>query len=139
LKQQEKELELSTIKAPVAGQILKIHANPGEAINTETGIAEIGQTAQMMVVAEVYESDITKVKIGQEVEMTSESGAFDTPLKGKVREIGWQVGKKDVLDSDPAADVDVRIIEVKIQLDSASSRIVSNLTYGKVIVKIFMD
>jgi HlyD family secretion protein len=139
LKQQEKELELSTIKAPVAGQILKIHANPGEAINTETGIAEIGQTAQMMVVAEVYESDITKVKIGQEVEMTSESGAFDTPLKGKVSEIGWQVGKKDVLDSDPAADVDVRIIEVKIQLDPESSSIVSNLTYGKVIVKIFTD
>jgi HlyD family secretion protein len=138
LQQQEADLELSKIKAPTKGQILKIHAYPGENINTETGIAELGQTQQMMVVAEVYESDIGKVKIGQEATMTSESGAFDSEIKGTVREIGWQVGKKDVLSSDPAADVDVRVVEVKIQLNPESSKLVSNLTYGKVIVKIFI-
>jgi HlyD family secretion protein len=139
LRQQEAELELSTIKAPIAGQIIKIHSNPGEAINIQTGLAELGQTQQMVVVAEVYESDITKVKVGQPATMTSESGAFDAELQGTVSEIGWQVGKKDVLSSDPAASVDVRVIEVKIALDPESTQIVSGLTYAKVIVRIFTE
>ncbi len=139
LQQAQAELELSEIKAPTAGQILKVHAYPGEAIDTNEGIAELGQTQQMMVVAEVYESDIAKVKIGQEATMISESGAFESQLKGTVSEIGWQVGKKDVLDSDPAADVDVRVVEVNIKLDEESTKTVSNLTYGKVIVKILVE
>ncbi len=139
LQQLQADLDLSTIKAPLNGQILKIHAYPGESINSEEGIAELGQTQQMMVIAEVYESDIGKVKIGQEATMTSESGSFDAELKGTVSEIGWQVGKKDVLSSDPAADVDVRVIEVKIKLAPESSNIVSSLTYSKVIVRIFIN
>ena len=137
-KEAEADLELAYVKAPMKGQIIKINTRAGETIDPEKGIAELGQTQQMMVVAEVYESDIVKVKVGQKATITSESGAFSHQLEGTVSEVGLQVGKKDVLSSDPAADVDVRVVEVKIKLDPKSSTLVSGLTYARVIAKILI-
>jgi HlyD family secretion protein len=93
----------------------------------------------MMVVAEVYESDIGKIRVGQKATIQSESGAFDRELKGTVSEVGRQISKKDVLSSDPAADVDVRVVEVQILLTPEDSRRVANLTYAKVLVKILSN
>jgi HlyD family secretion protein len=135
-KQAQEELALTEIRAPFAGRILKINARTGEGTNETEGVLEIGQTDQMMVIAEVYESDIAKIKLGQEAIITSEGGAFDSELKGKVEEIGWQIGKNEVLDNDPAADVDTRVVEVKILLDPESSKLVENLTYSQVFVEI---
>jgi HlyD family secretion protein len=47
------------------------------------------------------------------------------------------VAKKDVLDSDPTAATDARVIEAKIRLDAASSQQVANLTNLQVNVEIF--
>jgi len=41
------------------------------------------------------------------------------PLNGKVAEIGWQIFKNNVLDDDPAANADARVVEVKIRLDDS--------------------
>ena len=136
LRQAQADLELAYVRAPINGQILKINTRAGEKVPQEEGIVELGQTDQMMVVAEIYESDIGKVRLGQKAAITSEGGAFTGQLKGTVSEIGLKIGKRDVLDTDPAADVDVRVVEVKILLDPESSRRVSSLTYAKVVVKI---
>jgi ABC exporter DevB family membrane fusion protein len=80
----------------------------------------------MDVVAEVYETDIHKVVIGQQA--TIKSQGLSSELTGKVTEIGLQIGKKDVLGTDPAADSDVRVVEVKISLDADSSQKVRTLT-----------
>jgi HlyD family secretion protein len=45
-----------------------------------------------------------------------------------VAEIGLQIGKKDVLGTDPVADADARVVEVKIRLDPSSSKQVADLT-----------
>lgn len=138
VKQAQTDLELAYVRAPVAGQILKIHTRPGETIGTN-GITEVGQTHQMFVVAEVYESDIGKVRIGQPATITSETNAFAGELKGTVSQIGLQIGKKDILATDPAADVDSRVVEVKIRLDADANRIVAGLTNSKVVAKISLD
>jgi len=39
-----------------------------------------------------------------------------------------EIGKKDVLGTDPVADVDSRVVEVKIRLDSTDSKLVAGLT-----------
>ncbi|NEO72416.1 HlyD family efflux transporter periplasmic adaptor subunit, partial [Moorena sp. SIO3H5] len=100
------------------------------------GIVELGQTDQMMVVAEVYESDISKVKLGQKVTIISESKAFEGKLNGTIVRIGQQIDKQDVLDTDPAADVDARVVEVDIRLNQEDSKTVTDLTNSQVIVKI---
>lgn len=129
------ELQLSYIKAPITGEILKIHTRSGEAMSSD-GIAEIGQTNHMFVITEVPEDSIGKVRVGQTATITSDNGAFSGELKGIVTEIGRQVGKKDVLNTDPAADVDSRVVEVKVALLPEYSKQVSGLTYAKVVVQI---
>jgi HlyD family secretion protein len=135
LKKAEAQLELSYVKAPINGEILKIHTKSGENISVN-GIAEIGRTDRMMVVAEVSEDSIAKVRLGQEATVVSDNGAFSGELEGTVAEIGRKIGKKDVLNTDPAADVDARVVEVKIALSPADSAKVAGLTYAKVIVGI---
>src|SRR6476661_1812629 len=128
------DLNLSYVKAPVSGYILKVHARQGEGINTQDGIVELGRTDQMYAVAEVYETDIEKVRDGQRATVTSP--VFAGTLEGTVARIGKQIGKKDVLNTDPAADTDARVVEVRIRLDPESSKKVAALTNLQVDVKI---
>ena len=134
-KQAEADLELAYVRAPITSEILKIHTRPGETISNK-GIVEMGRTDQMFVIAEVLEEDIGKVHLGQKARITSDNEAFAGNLQGTVAEIGRQIGKQDVLDNDPAADVDARVVEVKIRLTPEDSQRVSGLTYAKVVVEI---
>ncbi|WP_247215360.1 ABC exporter membrane fusion protein [Synechococcus sp. C9] len=127
------ELDLSLIKAPVAGRVLKIHARLGETVGNE-GILDLGRTERMFVVAEVYETDILGVQAGQRAVVTGT--ALPAPLRGTVTQVGWRVAKKDVLNTDPVADVDARVVEVKIALDGADSAQVQRLTNMVVNVQI---
>ncbi|MGD1918156.1 MAG: HlyD family efflux transporter periplasmic adaptor subunit [Pleurocapsa sp.] len=135
LRQAEEDLELTSVNAPMDGQIIKINAYPGEVVG-EDGVVEFAQTEAMMVVAEVYESDIGRVNVGQTATIKSETGSFDGEITGKVSQIGLKIGKQDVLSTDPAADVDSRVVEVKIYLDAETSSRVSHLTNSKAIVNI---
>ncbi|HBL13695.1 MAG TPA: HlyD family secretion protein, partial [Cyanobacteria bacterium UBA11162] len=119
------DLELAYIRSPINGQILKIHTRVGETVGNQ-GIVALGQTKQMNVIAEVYELDVSKLRVGQKATITS--NAFSGELQGKVNQIGLQVNPQDVLSTDPTADVDGRIVEVKISLSEADSQRVSSLT-----------
>ncbi|NET60379.1 MAG: ABC exporter membrane fusion protein [Symploca sp. SIO2E6] len=130
------ELALAYVRAPESGRVLDIHTQAGEIVDQEKGIIELGNTEQMMVVAEVYESDIGKVRLGQRVSVISEGNAFEGELRGSVSEIGLQIGKKDILDTDPAAAVDARVVEVKVRLDPEDSELVASLTNSQVIAEI---
>lgn len=137
VEQAQAELDVAYVKTPLDGQIIYINTHAGETVGNE-GILDIGYTNQMLVVAEVHESDIGKVERGQQVNISSESGSFTEELQGTVDKIALQIHKNDVLDTDPAADVDTRIVEVDILLTPESSRRVSSLTNTKVIVKILL-
>jgi ABC exporter DevB family membrane fusion protein len=130
------QVNTTLIRAPLDAQILKIYTRPGEKVNDSDGFADLGKTEQMMVVAEVYESDIDRVRLGQRALIRSENGSFAGELAGQVRSIGYQVGKKDVLDADPAADIDARVVEVKILLEPSASKEVASLSNAKALVKI---
>ncbi|WP_414529329.1 ABC exporter membrane fusion protein [Nodularia chucula] len=132
------ELDVAYIRAPKAGQILRIQARPGETIGEE-GIVELAQTNQMYAIAEIYESDIGKIRPGQTANITSPSNAFTGKLTGTVEQIGLQVAKKDVLDSDPTAATDARVIEAKIRLDETATQQVANFTNLQVNVEIIID
>lgn len=129
----QSDMELAYVRTPMAGQVLTIHTRPGESPG-QKGIVEIGKTEQMMVVAEVDQNDIKQVEIGQPATITS--GTFEQELKGKVHQISSQVGKNDILDTDPTADEDTRVVEVQILLEPQSSQKVTKLTNLEVDVTI---
>jgi HlyD family secretion protein len=134
IKQAKADLDLTYITAPMDGKILKIHAKTGEVIAT-SGFAEIGKISQMYVIAEVYQTDIEKVRVGQKATITST--AFSGKLSGVVKEIGWQVDKQSIFSINPGADTDRRIVEVKISIDNpADSQKVARLTNLQVDVSI---
>ncbi len=95
-------------------------------------ILKMGDTRAMYAVAEVYETDINWVREGQPAEVNSL--ALLRPLTGKVERKGQMVFKNDVMHVDPAADVDARVVDVWILLDSPKE--VATMTNLQVDVKI---
>ena len=125
-------LDLDIVRAPTAGQIVQIYARRGERVGPN-GFAEIAQNDQMFAVAEVYETDIGRVKVGQKA--TIRSPAFQGELAGKVDRIGMKIGKQDVMGTDPIARTDARVVEVHVKLDdSATAAGLSNLQVEVAIV-----
>jgi HlyD family secretion protein len=129
----EADLEISLIRSPIDGEILKIHTRVGERIGSE-GVLDLGDTRQMDVVAEVHESDILKVELDQPATVSLRN--LDTTLHGRVIEVGRLIGRKDVLSSDPVDDTDARVVEVRIRLDEEDGQRVSGLSWAKVEVTI---
>jgi len=131
LKGAKAEFDRSVVGSPLDGQVLEIHARTGERVGPD-GIAELGRTDEMYAVAEVYETDIAKVAVGARARVSSP--AFAEPIGGVVERIALKVGKMDVLDVDPAARTDARVVEVEIRLDGDAD--VSGLTNLQVEVEI---
>ena len=118
-------LDQAYVRSPSAGQVIEIHAYPGETISSD-GIATIGQTQQMMAIAEVYQDDIVKIEPGQPVTLTST--VFEETLQGTVERTGLQIEQQQVVNEDPTANIDARVVDVYIRLDEADSRKVAGLT-----------
>jgi HlyD family secretion protein len=110
----EVELSRTRVTAPVDGMVLDLTAKPGELIGFD-GILELGRVDHMLAIAEVYETDIRRVRKGQKAQITSD--ALAGPLTGTVDFIALKVNKQDEIGTDPAARKDARIIEVEILLD----------------------
>jgi HlyD family secretion protein len=112
-----------TLYAPIDGRILNIKILPGEAVGSGP-VLIMGDTGGMRAVAEVYETDIPQVRIGQVA--TISSRALPHSVTGKVVRIGEMVFKNDVLNVDPAARADARVVEVWTDLDK--SKLTERLT-----------
>jgi HlyD family secretion protein len=128
------DLKLTELRAPIGGTVLRLHARVGER-PTDDGVLDLGASDRMEALIEVYESDIDRVRVGQTVTMTSENGGFDGTLTGRVQRISPQVRQREVLETDPTGDVDARIVEVRVVLDPADARRVSQRTGLKVIAR----
>jgi HlyD family secretion protein len=131
LERAKAELDQAVVRSPISGRVLDVHAREGERVGSD-GIAELGQTDAMYAIAEVYETDVPRVRVGQRATVTSP--ALPQPVAGTVDRIGLKVGKKDVLSVDPAARTDARVVEVRIQLDDPAQ--VAGLTNLEVDVTI---
>jgi HlyD family secretion protein len=113
----EAERQRSFIRAPVDGRVIDIMARPGELIGL-TGILELAEVSRMKAIAEVYETDIRRVKTGQRA--TISSAALEHELTGTVESIRHKVQKQDQIGTDPAARKNARIVEVTIALDDSA-------------------
>lgn len=110
------DLANSELRAPLDGTVLKINSRVGERPG-ESGVLELGAGDQMEAVAEVYESDINRVRVGQTVQLVSENGGFSGSLQARVIRIAPQVRQRSVLSTDPTGDADARVVEVRLALD----------------------
>lgn len=138
VEQRRADLEDTRVRAPVAGQVLRINTQVGEQVNIEEGIVELGQTDQMFAIAEVYETEITQVEVGQSATMVSEYGGFEGSIRGTVEHISLQVGQRTLAagSTNPTTDENQRIVEVRIKIHPKDSPKVDSLTNMQVRVTI---
>jgi HlyD family secretion protein len=112
------ELRLTEVRSPIDGRVLDVHARAGERVGPD-GILELGATQAMFAIAEVYETDIARVAVGQRARVTSP--ALAKPLDGVVELIRPKIQKLDALGTDPAARKDARVVEVEIRLAESAA------------------
>ncbi len=134
LKGLEVDLADSELKSPVDGIVLSVHSHVGERPGNK-GVLEVGANQIMEAVIEVYESDVSRIRLGQEVKLVSENGGFNGTLNGAVTRISPQVRQRNVLSTDPTGDVDARVVEVLVRLEQSSASRVRNLIGMKVIAR----
>lgn len=126
-------LERAYLRAPSDGQILKIHARAGEKIG-DSGLLDLAQTDRMVAVAEVYQTDVGLVRVGQPATIVGQ--AVQGSLRGTVTQVGLQVLQQNVFSNQPGENLDRRVVEVRILLDPASTARVRSLTNLQVEVSI---
>ena len=124
------ELDMTSVQSPLRARVLKIHAREGEEVGP-AGLLELGQTDQMYVIAEVYETDIDRVRAGGRATISGD--ILDTAIEGTVERIVQQIEKNQVLPLDPTEFSDARIIKVHIRLDDSEP--VAGLIHGRVSVR----
>ncbi len=133
MKQAKANLDQAYVKAPIAGEVLEIHTRAGEVISSD-GIVSIGKTQQMYAIAQVYQSDIQKVKPNQQVKIFSDS--INGELLGKVERIDSQVKRQTIVNTDPSTNIDGRVVEVHVALDQDSSKKAAKFTNLQVTMEI---
>ncbi len=107
------EFEFATVRAPQNGRILRIIARPGDKVSDE-GILEMADTSRMVVTAEVYQTDMRMIGMGQGATITADG--FEGSLKGKVYQVIPQVQKQTIFAGEPGENQDQRVFEVKLHL-----------------------
>ena len=111
--------EESLVRAVSGGRVLRILSRAGERISSD-GLLELGQTDKMMARVEVHDADVARLAIGASCEARAAAlGA--TPLTGKLSRIGLIVKRQNVVNSDPSANTDLRVVEARIALDADST------------------
>jgi HlyD family secretion protein len=107
------QLEQAILRAPVAGRVLDISAQPGERV---TGpFIRLGATENMDAVAEVHATDLHFVKLGQRASFSSPS--LPAPVQGRVTSVGAMVSPPGIFGEDPSRATNSKIFQVRIRLD----------------------
>jgi HlyD family secretion protein len=88
---------------------------PGEIV-LEDGLLELANVGRMYAIAEVFENDVRRLKVGQKA--TSRAARWSGRSPGTVERVRQKVRKLDQIGTDPAAHKDARIVEVEVLLDS---------------------
>ncbi len=127
------DMAKSVVTAPADGVVLDINVQRGERPGTD-GLMHLGDTSQMIVEAEVYQTLIGRVAIDDAVTVTAD--AIDRPLTGIVTAIGLEIGRQSITSDDPAANTDARVVDVIVELDPPSSSLAERLTNLQALVRI---
>lgn len=130
------EAELTRVRAPIAGTILKIYARPGDQVGSD-GVLEMADLTAIDVVADVYETDLPRLRLGAVAEVIVPGD----PVRyaATVREIGWQVRRTTQAGTDPVAAVDSRTVEVRLSLAEDGRRALERRTNMQVQIAIRPD
>lgn len=112
-------LDKTSVVSPISGILIERYLDVGEVVMPEKPIAVIADTDRLRINAEVDETDAGRLQLGDPVEIR----AYAYPgkvYKGRVEEIAHYVGKREIKPNNPAVNLGLKIIQVKIVLLEAT-------------------
>jgi HlyD family secretion protein len=130
----ELAFERAKIRAPHDGRVLKLFVQRGEVLAGRP-VLSLADVSRMVAVAEVYETSVLTLRerrtAGKPVTAKVVSPALGDfnrgdpreskgALTGEVVSVGSQIARNRVFDLNPAADVDRRVVEVRVELKDAA-------------------
>lgn len=127
LRQAREDLQRTTIVAPMSGRIVQKNAEEGEVVITGTMnnpgsvIAVLADLSEVLVEADVGETEVVKVKIGQPADIRVDAipeGVF----KGSVVEIGSSAAQR------AGVSTGIRYFTVKVAIASPDERLRPGMT-----------
>lgn len=106
------------IFAPTDGVVLRRRAEVGEQVSLvpPTIVLTLANIDHLQLRAEIDEEDVARVAVGQSGFARADAYA-DRPFPGRVVRVMRELGRKAVLNDDPRARVDTRVLEVIFQFD----------------------
>ena len=135
----EQKVRDAAVIAPVDGRVVRVLAQPGDTLATQP-VLQIAATEQMVVRAEVYESDVPTLhqwlataggEVAAEIDPRVLAAPGETPpvLRGTLSAAGLSptIAQNTVFALGPREDADRRVVEAEVRLDAAASKAVANL------------
>jgi HlyD family secretion protein len=113
-------VELTVIRSPANGRIVRRYANPGAGASTlnVSNMFDLEPDAPRIARAEIVESDIPNVTTGQAVEITPEGDPSKVYI-GTVLRRSAVFGARKLASDDPSQRSDERVIEVVVSAGDA--------------------
>jgi len=127
LRQAAEDLSRTTIVSPIDGKVVQLNAHEGEVVVTGTMnnpgsvIAVIADLSQILVEAEVGETEVVGVRINQQTKIKVDA-ITDRDYRGRVVEIGSSAAVRQ------GAGSGIRYFKVKIAIDNADDRLRPGMT-----------
>jgi HlyD family secretion protein len=126
----ERKLRDGELRAPTAGRVMRILANPGDTFANQP-VLQIADVGRMTVVAEVYETDVGKVRewlrrgaVKAEIDPRVLPG--DAKWAGVVPDasrVASVIARNVLTPLGPREDADRRVVDVEVDLDAASAAV----------------
>ncbi len=114
------DVELTVIRSPADGRIVRRYANPGAGASTlnVSNMFDLEPDAPRIARAEIVESDIPNITAGQAVEITPEGDPSKVYI-GTVLRRAAVFGARKLASDDPSQRSDERVVEVVVSAGDA--------------------
>lgn len=122
IQEAQASLEKTYIRSPIDGVVLRRYLKTGESVsaNGNNPIAALGDTSRLRVRVDVDETDVARLRVGQQAWVTADAYQ-DRKFPGKVVQIGQALGRKNVRTDEPTERIDTKILETLIELDAGQT------------------
>lgn len=120
-------LKTTIVESTVNGKVIRKLVQPGEAVDIGIPLMVLGDVQKTIVRAEVDETDVAKLALGQPARITADAypGRVFT---GTVIEIGQAVGKRKIRPEDPVKIQDMKVLETKIEVTQGGADLKLGMT-----------
>lgn len=115
------------VASTLDGKVTRKLVEPGEAVDVSMPLMVLGDLQKVIVKAEVDETDVGKLSIGQRAEVTADAYPGRV-FPGRVYEMGQSVGKRKVKPEDPAKIQDMKVLEVKVEITEGGDELKLGMT-----------